>query len=166
MHKFLEYAARCCEELGLLVSVKNDEAVMFHLPFKRLDYVDCMILPVSDNGLTFLSILPAIVPEENVPTLLEYISRVTFDCPQGAFIFDMDKRRLFFKVYNVFARDAEYEEREEILQFLVCLVIEVVENSEDAIADILEGAEDANVLYLRYELRKANLRIEELESKK
>lgn len=165
MHKFLEYAARCCEELGLLVSVKNDEAVVFHLPFKRLDYVDCMILPVSDNGLTFLSVLPAIVPEENVPTLLEYISRLNFGYTYGAFVFNMDMRKLVFQVSNVFARDAEYEETEEILRFLVYLGKEAVEGSEDDIADILEGAEDANALYIRYKLRMANL-LEELESKK
>ena len=166
MNKFLEYAARCCEELGLLLSVKNDEEVEFDLPLKRLDDVYCAIVPLSDDSLEFVSLFPAIVPEENVPTLLEYISRVNFDCPQGAFIFDMDSRHLFFKVYNMFARDAEYEETEDILKFLVLLLEAVVEESEDDIADILEGAEDANVLYLRYKLRRANLRIEELESKK
>ena len=165
MHKFLEYAARCCEELGLLVSVKNDEAVVFHLPFKRLDYVDCMILPVSDNGLTFLSVLPAIVPEENVPTLLEYINRVNASSPYGAFVYDMDRRELYFKVSNRFARDAEYEEIEDILRFLVYLGQDVFEFSEDDIADILEGAEDANALHLRHELRIANL-LKELRSKK
>ena len=70
----------------------------------------------------------------------------------------------------MFARDAEYEETEEILRFLVYLGKYVFEDSEDDIADILEGAEDANVLYLRYRLRIADLRMailqKELESKK
>ena len=77
----------------------------------------------------------------------------------------MDMRKLVFQVSNVFARDAEYEETEEILRFLVYLGKEAVEGSEDDIADILEGAEDANALYIRYKLRMANL-LEELESKK
>lgn len=169
MQKFLEYAARCCEELGLLISVKNDEEVErveFDLPLERLDYVDCAIFPLLDDSLVFEPVFPVIVPEENVPTLLEYITRVNSGSSQGAFIFDMDRRLLSFKVYNMFARDAEYEEIEEILQSMVYRGIGAVEDSEDDIADILEGAEDANVLYLRYKLRRANQRIEELESKK
>lgn len=165
MHKFLEYVARCCEELELLVSVKNDEAVVFHLPLRRLDYVDCMILPVSNNGLEFMYVLPTIIPEGCVPPLLEYITRLNFGYTYGAFVFNMDMRKLVFQVSNVFSRDAEYEEVEEILRFLVYLGKEAVEGSEDDIADILEGADDANALYIRYKLRMANI-LKDLESKK
>ena len=137
----------------------------FDLPLERLDYVDCAIFPLLDDSLVFEPVFPVIVPEENVPTLLEYITRVNSGSSQGAFIFDMDRRLLSFKVYNMFARDAEYEEIEEILQSMVYRGIGAVEDSEDDIADILEGAEDANALYIRYKLRMANL-LKELESKK
>jgi len=165
MHKFLEYAARCCEDLGLLVSVNNDEAVVFHLPFKRLDYADCMILPVSDNGLEFMSVLPVIVPEESVQTLIEYITRLNFGYTYGAFIFNMDMRKLVFQVSNVFQKEAAFEDVKEVIRFLIFLGKEAIEGSEDDIADILEGADDANALYIRYKLRMANL-LKDLESKK